>query len=111
MSESTNTHGRSYHRGKALSCDVRQLVITSLLENGAKKETAEVPRGIFAQFSRQYKITKPAVKSVWNKFCEDGNYDSRSKKGAGGGRPRKLSNGDLEFIEISKKQKPTDFIS
>ena len=68
--------------------------------------TAEIPCGICPELSRKYKVSKNGIRSVWMKFCEDGKFEPRPKKGVGAGRQRKLNNGDLIFIESVLKEKP-----
>jgi hypothetical protein len=41
------------------------------------------------------------------KYCEDGRYEQRPKKGVGAGRQRKLNDGDLVFVQSILKEKPS----
>ena len=84
-SDRTNQFGRVYRKGSALSSDFRQLVIDDLIKNGANTVTGEIPRGICPELSRKYKVSKNGIRSVWMKFCADGKFELRPKKGVGRG--------------------------
>lgn len=99
-----NIFGRNYSKGKALSEDMRELIVSDLLENGANTASCHIPRGLPTKLSSKYKVTDRTVKNIWVKYCEDGEVGRRP---AAGGRDRALSDGDLELVEVLLKEKPT----
>ena len=95
MAKRMNARGRPYTNGKAISDDLRELIVSALIENGADKETGKAPRGIFTKVSMQFKVSDSGVTNIWKKNCEDGNVSRRP----GGVKPRKLSDGDIGLIQ------------
>ena len=95
MATRVNARGRPFINGKALSNDLREIIVRTLTDNGADIETGKVPRGILTQVSVQFKISQSSVTNIWKKYCEDGKVDSRPL----GVKPRKLSDGDIELIQ------------
>jgi hypothetical protein len=96
-----------YHKGASLSSDFRQLLIDNLIKNRANAVTGDVPRGLYSALGRSHRVSRTAVRSVWLKYCEDGLYEPRPKKGVGAGRQRKLNDGDLVFVQSILKEKPS----
>ena len=103
----TSKSGRMYHSGKPLSSDIRELVVQKLLEIGSNKQVGSVPYGGHSKVAKHFKLSVNGVKNIWIKYCEDGHCVCRARKGAGGGRPRKLNDGDLQFVELCLKEKPS----
>ncbi|KAK3104846.1 hypothetical protein FSP39_011539 [Pinctada imbricata] len=95
MATRMNVRGRPYTNGKAISDDLRELIVSALIENGADKETGKVPRGIFTKVSMQFKVSNSSATNIWKKNCEDGSVSRRP----GGVKPRKLSDGDIGLIQ------------
>ena len=81
----TNKFGRVYYKGASLSSDFRQLLIDNVIKNGANAVTGDVPRGLYSALGRSQRVSRTAVRSVWLKYCEDGRYEPRPKKGVGAG--------------------------
>ena len=103
----TNKFVRVYHKGAFLSSDFRQLLIDNLIKkNGANVVTGDVPRGLYSVLGRSHRVSRTAVRSVWLKYCEDGRYEPRPKKGVDAGRQRKLNDGDLVFAQFILKEEP-----
>ena len=103
----TNKFGSVYHKGASLSSDFRQLLIDNLIKNGANAVTGDVPRGLYSALGRSHRVSRTAVRSVWLKYCEDGRYEPRPKKGVDAGRQRKLNDGDLVFVQFILKEEPS----
>ena len=82
----TNEFVRVYHKGASLSSDFTQLLIDNLIKNGATSVTEDIPRGLYSALVRSHRVSRTAARSVWLKYCEDGRYESRPKKGVGAGR-------------------------
>ena len=100
-----NNVGRTYERGKPLSEDFRRMIIDELEQKfSGNKENFTVARGAFAEVSRVFRVSKPTVSSIWKHYClgkpENTGRPSR-------GRPRKLTNADIDYIEFVKTQKPS----
>ena len=64
MAKRMNARGRPYTNGKAISDDLRELIVSALIENGADKETGKVPRGIFTKVSMQFKVSNSSVTNI-----------------------------------------------
>ena len=103
MATRVNARGRPFINGKALSNDLREIIVRTLTDNGADIETGKVPRGILTQVSVQFKISQSSVTNIWKKYFEDGKVDARPL----GVKPRKLSDGDIELIQTIVKTNPS----
>ena len=104
MSTLKNKAGRTYERGKPLSNNVRNKIISELEQKfNGNKQNYSISRGGFAEVSKKFCITKPTVSSIWTKYCTD-TLGSDTWKPRG--RPKKLTDADLDFIEHMKTQKP-----
>ena len=71
----------------------------------ANAVTGDVPRGLYSALGRRHRVSRTAVRSVWLKYCLDGRYEPRPKKGVGAGRQRKPNDGDLVFVQFILKEK------
>ena len=90
-----NKQGRTYQRGKALSDEVRSMIIDEFVENGGDIRTGYFP-GSFDNIAKKFKLKIDTVKKVWKTFHTTGEFK----------RPKPCSSGvkhlqpeDLEFIE------------
>lgn len=98
--------GRVFVNGKPLSEELRGMIIDELENNfDGNKETLSVSRGAFVQVSKTFRVSQPTVKAIWNKYCTKNMSASINKRSRG--RPKKLTNADLDFIEYMKLQKPS----
>ena len=96
--------GRTYKQGKPLSEDCRIMIIDELEQKfRGNKENLSVDRGAFAAVSRTFRVSKPAVKTIWTKYCLGPESTGRRPRG----RPKKLTNADIDYIEYVKTQKPS----
>ena len=64
--EATNSYGRVFENGKALSNDLRHLVIKNLERSGANCQLGNVPWGVFTKVSTELCISVTTVSKVWN---------------------------------------------
>ena len=96
--------GRDFLNGKALSDDLRNLLISDIKELGGNAETGSLPRGTLTKLSDKFRISISSVSRIWQKFCSDGEVSPRAH---GGGRKRKLDDGDVVFIESCVREKPS----
>ena len=98
MTLSVNEYNQTYYKGISLSYDLKQLIVSFLLDNGADPTTSAIPRGLVLLCSRTYKITKPTVFSMWRKYCFNGHLETHSPQSTGL-RWCILSEEDHKFIE------------
>ena len=100
MSTLKNKAGRTYENGKPLSNDFRQMIIDELEQKfNGNKQTSSINRGAFSEVSKTFCISIPTVSSVWKNYCS-GTLGSDTKKPCG--RPKTLTNADLDFIKYMK---------
>ena len=94
--------GRSYIPGKPLSSDLRH-IIDKIIEGGGDPLTMIFP-GRFVDIANELNVSSATVSEICKHYCET---DSLSPLKHRGGKPSRLSNGDLELIEVLKRQKPS----
>ncbi|XP_070547926.1 protein gooseberry-neuro-like [Ptychodera flava] len=96
--------GRSFCRGKPLSNDLRYMIRTEMLSLGANNLTGYFPSGSMRKVAERFKVNKSTVSRIWKRFCETGEI----VPGTPGGQTRnKLTDPDLEFIEVLKRERPS----
>lgn len=95
--------GRSYQPGKALSTEIRRLIIDEIVKEGGDVFTGYFP-GSFNQVARQFHVSRTAVQKIWSQNVETGSLEARWK---GGNNPPHLQEQDLELIEGLKSIKPS----
>ena len=83
MTLSVNEYNQTYYKGIGLSYDLKQLIVSFLLDNGADPTTSAIPRGLVLLCSMTYKVTKPTVFSVWRKYCFNGQLETNSPQTTG----------------------------
>ena len=93
--------GRTYEVGKALSNDFRRAIIDEIIEKGGDRLTGIIPVP-YTQIAEHFKVAPNTVKSIWKRFCHDYVAD---RLPVSGGNKGKLSQGDLELIEVIKNAK------
>ena len=105
---SINSKGRIFSNGKATSEDLRQLVCDEMIAIGAPKDKATFP-GLYTlalQVADKFRMSKTSVVKYWQTFCEDGDLKPR-KSIHKQGRPSKLTDDDLAYIEYLKLERPS----
>ncbi|XP_031552633.1 uncharacterized protein LOC116289810 [Actinia tenebrosa] len=98
-----NRFGRTYRTGVALDQDMRTMIIDRILQEGGDRATGYIPRSL-RYFSEELQLSYNTVAKIWRQFCEEFSIDSRPK---GGTKWSKLSEDDLELIELLKIEKPS----
>ena len=98
-----NDFGGVYAPGKPLSNDLRLLVISKIIGAGGDPESGNFP-GKFVNIARSLGITSAAVSQIWKRYCTEGSIDPLPHSG---GKPSHLSEGDLQYIEFLKRQRPS----
>ena len=90
--------GRTFESGKALSLDFRRNIIDKILGERGDRATQNIPCG-YTKIAAHFKVTPNTVKKIWTRFCQE--YNERSLP-TSGGKPPKLTQADLELIEVLK---------
>ncbi len=97
-----NNKGRSHSQGKALSLNARVNIVDEICAKGGDKNTEIFP-GKFIDIANEFKVSASTVSKIWRQYCVSNELVPRHE----GGNRRSLSDGDLQFIEILKRQRPT----
>ena len=92
--------GRSYSLGKSLDTDLRNLIIDECLKSGGHAAFGYLPV-TYVSIASRFNVSANTVSKLWKKFCNERRYIDPSPKG--GDHSSKLSEGDLELLEILKK--------
>lgn len=95
--------GRIYTNGKALGEEMRQLIIKDL-ECYVDKSTGIIARGLLTRVAKKFCVCNSTVKNVWTKYLEDGSFKQRQPST---GRPKKLDDDAVEYIQFLYTEKPT----
>ena len=98
-----NEYGRLFAQGKPLSRDLRLLIINKIINDGGNQATGIFP-GKYIDIARSLGVSSAVVSNIWKRYCQDG---SISPKKNTGGNLSHLSQGDLQYIEFLKQQKPS----
>ena len=61
--------------------------------------------GRFVDIANELNVSSATVSKIWKSYCQTGSQLSPLKHR--GGNPSRLSNGDLQLIEVLKRQKPS----
>lgn len=93
--------GRSYSQGKSLDGDLRRLIIDHCLSSGGNPVNRYLPV-TYKSIADRYRVHLSTVTKIWKNFCDKAQVNPDRK---GGDRCSKLSEGDLELIEILKSVK------
>ncbi len=101
-----NELGREYKKGSGTSKDYRLAVVAAIKKAGGDENTGDIPYGVISSVGRQFLLVPNAVKNIWNSYIVLGTC-SPQKGGTVKGQNTKLSDDDVEFIEITKQQNPT----
>ena len=96
-------NGRTYCPGKPLSKDIRICIIDKIIARGGNHITGVFP-GEFTEVGKELNVSSNVVSKIWKRFCENRTI---SPKKHSGGRQSSLSDGDLQLIEVIKRQKPS----
>ena len=95
-----NKFGRSYSLGKSLDTDLRNLIIDECLKSGGDAAFGYLPV-TYVSIASRFNVSANTVSKIWKKFCNERRNIDPSPKG--GDHSSKLSEGDLELLEILKK--------
>ena len=75
MTLAVNSHQRIYKKGVQISFDLRQLIISYLLQCGADSTECKIPYGVLSLCAKRYHVTKPTVTLLWKKYCFHGTVE------------------------------------
>ncbi|XP_068704531.1 uncharacterized protein [Montipora foliosa] len=95
--------GCSYIPRKPLSSDLRHLIIDKIVEGGGDPLTMIFP-GRFVDIANELNVSLATVSKISKNYSKTGSLSPLKHRG---GNPSHLSNGDLELIEVLKRQKPS----
>ena len=98
-----NEYGRLFAPGKPLSQELRLLIIGNIIKNGCDPETGVFP-GKFVDIARPLSVSSAVVSKIWKRYWQDKTFTSKPNTG---GNPSHLSEGDLQYIEFLKRQRPS----
>ena len=98
-----NKHGHAYKRGKAISDEVRSMIMDEIVKNGGNTTTGFIP-GSLECIAKKFRLKIDTVKKVRKRFYTTGELK----------RPKTVSSGvkhlqpeDIEFIEVLKTNRPS----
>ena len=77
ITSKVNNAGREFEVGKALTKDLRRLIIIELLDGGADEESRCVPRGLNSKTARKFRIFHSTATNQWIRYCESLSVDTR----------------------------------
>ncbi len=100
-----NAKGRSYVSGKGMSRELRELICEEMKRQGAPEDAAKFP-GLYTtaqKVSDIFHVSRTSVVKYWQQLCIDKHLDVKPRSG----RPAKLSDDDLAYIEMLKSQRPS----
>ena len=98
----TNKYGRSFKWGKALSDGFKNLILDELKKcYGGDQDTMYIEYGAYSKTAEKFKVSVKTVSNIWKEHCCGTSTHNRR------GRPKKLSNQDIDFIEYMKMQRPS----
>ncbi len=97
-----NNKGRFYYLGKPLSLDTRENIVDEIKCKGGDKNTG-IFLGRFMDVADKLGVSTATVLKVWKQYCETNDLAPKH----GGGNKRSLSDGDLQLIEVLKRNKPS----
>ena len=95
-----NNKGRFYYLGKPLSLDTRENIVDEIKCKGGDKNTG-IFLGRFTDVADKLGVSTATVSKVWKQ------YTVRRMIWHGGGNKQSLSDGDLQVIEVLKRNKPS----
>ena len=98
-----SSKGRTYQNGKALSSETRRSIIDKIILRGGQKETG-VFHGKFVDVATELNLSSPVVSKIWRQYCQTSSFSPLKKTT---GNNSSLSDGDLQLLEIIKRQRPS----
>ena len=102
--QTVSSKGRSFVNGKALSKELRTLIVDKIISEGGNPLTGEFTNSSCSEIGRSVRVCHATVAKIWKQFCETRSISpNRNYRG----RPCHLSYGDLCLIETLKREKPT----
>jgi transposase len=100
---SVSSSGRSFVNGKALSKELRSLIIDKIIRKEGNTLTGQF-NSSYSAIARSVGVSHVTVAKVWKQFCSTRSLSPKKNSIA---RPSHLSYGDLCLIEALKREKPT----
>ena len=110
MTLAVNSHQRIYKKGVQISFDLRQLIISYLLQCGADSTQCKIPYDVLSLCAKWYHVTKSTVTLLWKKYCFYGTVEDIPPKNIPC-RLQKLSEEDHLFVHQLVTLDPTIYKS
>ena len=98
--QQVNSRGRAFVKGKSVSEELQRSIIDSVVTQGGDVVSREVPRDLLSKVADQFMTSKSFVTELWKQTVITG--DHQAPKGQFG-KPKKLTEDDLESEEIQKR--------
>ena len=98
-----NKHGGRFVNGKALDEDLRELIVLSLLKEGADVVTGKVPYGKIKQTAERCMVGSDTVAILWKRYVEDQSLEPKLR----GGSVSKLGEQEVDLIQHLKTRTPS----
>ncbi|XP_077982046.1 uncharacterized protein LOC144437051 [Glandiceps talaboti] len=96
--------GRQYRRGKTVSEELGQLLVSDILRNGGNKLTGDIPRGVLTLVAKKYKFSRYGVHNIWKRYVKNNACAVVAKETTYTG---KLSQNDIAYLESLKTDEPS----
>ena len=94
--QTVTSKGRSFVSRKALSKELRTLIVDKIISEGGNPLTGEFTNSSYSEIGRSVRVCHATVAKIWKQFCETRSISpNRNYRG----RPSHLSYGDLCLIE------------
>ena len=99
-----NSKGRTFVKGKSASEELGRSIIDSVVAQGGDVVSGEVPRGLLSNVANQFMTSKSFVTKLWKQTVTTSDHQAPKRQF---GKPRKLTEDDLELVEILKRDRPS----
>ena len=99
-----NRYGRRFANGKPLGNDLRELVVVSLLREGADVLTGRIPYGKIKQTAEKCMVGPDTVVTIWKRYVQDQTLEPKRK---GGTTASKLGEQEIDLIKHLKTRTPS----
>ena len=77
------------------------VILDTIIENGGDSLTGYIPV-TYSEIAKRFCVSQQTVAKIWREFCQRNSFTVQSR---GGVRNRKLTDNDLELIEMLKASK------
>ena len=99
-----SSKGRPYVKGRPIGNELRELILSDMMKNGANSENGDLPYGLISMTANKYSVTKSTVHKLWTQYHTTGSLNAKPHSG---GKSSKLSEEDTVYIQALKTEKPS----